>query len=97
MTSGSRTRGFTVKVRSLAGSRKNPTWISSVAEHFELLADAEELKRKRNARVALAEHWQESGEDVQLGGGQVSDHELPDLTTCRPARNLCRTFRLGER
>ena len=38
-------------------------------EHFELLADAEELKRQLNAWVALAEHWQKSREDVQFGGG----------------------------
>ena len=29
----------------------------SGAEHFELLTDAEELKRQLNARIALAEHW----------------------------------------
>jgi hypothetical protein len=69
----------------------------SGAEHFELLADAEELKRQLNARAALAEHWQEPGEDVQLGGGHVSDDELPDLSTGRSARNLCRACRLSQR
>ena len=69
----------------------------SAAKHFKLLLDAEKSEREINAWTALAEHGQQSGEHVQLGGGHMSDDELSDLATCRAARDLCRPVRLSQR
>jgi hypothetical protein len=68
----------------------------SCAKHFELLTDADKLKHQFDARAALAEYRQQSGENIQLGRGHVSDDELSDLATCRTARNLDRPFRLDQ-
>jgi hypothetical protein len=68
-----------------------------VAQQLELLARPQELKRELDGRVTLAEHRQQAREDIQLRGRHVSDDQLPGLPTGRPARDLRRTVRLGER
>jgi hypothetical protein len=69
----------------------------SCTQQLELFTDAQKLKRQLDPRAALAEHRQQPGEDVQLGGGHVSDGELSDLTAGRTTRNLYRPVRLGQR
>jgi hypothetical protein len=68
----------------------------SVAQHLELFARPEELKREVDSRVTLPEDRQESREDVELGRGHVADDQLPDLPSRRSARDLRRAFRLRQ-
>jgi UDP:flavonoid glycosyltransferase YjiC (YdhE family) len=62
-----------------------------------LLGRPEQPELELDGRVTLAERGQQPREDVQLRGRHVSDDQLPDFPTSRPARGLGRTVRLGQR
>src|SRR6266540_1931573 len=69
----------------------------AVVQHLELFARPEELKRELDSRMTLAKEGQQARKDVELGGRHVADDQLADLAPRRPARDLHRALRLGQR
>src|SRR6266542_2401574 len=51
----------------------------AVAQHLELFARPEELKRELDSRMTLAKEGQQARKDVELGGRHVADDQLADL------------------